>query len=233
MEIKKSAKADLERKRPRWFLMGLFLATAAFIVTLEMPWPRDVADDAELIEILDDDIELAPLLNIEHEKTVLPPSKPEPSTSLTVVEDTPEEADEEEEPEPQPDQPMEGDVIGEKPVDGPEPPASDKLDEPFNFRVVEDVPQFPGGHVEFMKWLTRNLKYPKAVETRRQQGMVLTEFIVNRDGSITDVRIARSLCKECDEEALRVLRMMPRWQPGVMNDKPCRTKVCIPIVFKL
>ena len=105
--------------------------------------------------------------------------------------------------------------------------------EPLDFRVVEDLPQFPGGAVEFMKWLTKNLKYPAVAQQRKVQGRVVAQFIVNQDGTVSDIQVVERLSNECDREALRVLRMMPKWQPGVMNAKPCRTKVCIPIVFKL
>jgi protein TonB len=102
-----------------------------------------------------------------------------------------------------------------------------------SFRVVEDLPQFPGGPLEFIKWLTRNLKYPAEAQEEKIQGKVLVEFIVNKDGSVTDVKVVRPLHPLCDREALRVLRMMPRRTAGIENDQPCRTKVCIPVVFKL
>ena len=113
------------------------------------------------------------------------------------------------------------------------PEAVDMYDEPLDFRVVEDLPQFPGGAVEFMKWLTKNLKYPATAQQRKVQGRVVAQFIVNQDGSVSDIQVVERLSTECDREALRVLRMMPKWQPGLMDAKPCRTKVCIPIVFKL
>ena len=147
---------------------------------------------------------------------------------LKVVEEEPAETEELVR---EPEQMLESDVTDDLP-ETEEQAVEEKDDEVLSFRVVEDLPQPPGGYLEFMKWLTRNLKYPTAAQQRKQQGKVLAEFIVNKDGSVTDVGIVKSLCKECDEEALRVLRMMPRWTPGVQNDKPCRTKVCIPIVFK-
>ena len=94
------------------------------------------------------------------------------------------------------------------------PEVVDMYNEPVDFRVVEDLPQFPGGASEFMKWLTRNLKYPASAQNKKIKGRVVAQFA-------------------CDREVLRVLRMMPKWQAGVMNAKPCRTKVCIPIVFNL
>lgn len=109
----------------------------------------------------------------------------------------------------------------------------DPEDNPLKFRLVEDLPQYPGGAVEFMKWLTKNLRYPKMAQVKKTEGKVIAHFYVEKDGRITGLKIVQSLSQECDREALRVLRMMPNWQPGVQNGQPCRTKVCIPIVFKL
>ena len=113
------------------------------------------------------------------------------------------------------------------------PMGIDPDDNPLKFRLVEDLPQYPGGAVELMKWLTKNLRYPKIAEMRKTQGKVIAHFYVEKDGSITGLKVVQSLSRECDKEALRVLGMMPNWQPGVQNGKPCRTKVSIPIVFKL
>jgi len=230
MEIKKSKKADLEGSRTQRLILGLVVSLAMLYVALEYNIaPEDPLDDPELIEILSSDEELAPLIRPENELALAPKAEPEPTVKLKVVEET--ESQIEEELKPQQEQPLEGDVTDELPQE--EEPASNKDDDVVSFRVVEDLPQFPGGYLEFMKWLTRNLKYPTAAEERKLQGKVIAEFIVNKDGSVTDVNIVKSLNSDCDHEALRVLRMMPRWMPGIQDDKPCRTKVCIPIVFKL
>ena len=230
MEIKKSPKADLEGKYTQRFVLGIVVALTMLYVALEYNMDSDdVLDDPELIEILSSDEELAPLMREQPEVTLAPKAKPEPTVKLKVVE---EESTETEEPVREPEQTLEGDVADELP-DADEQHAEEEGDEVLSFRVVEDLPQPPGGYHEFMKWLTRNLKYPTVVQQRKQQGKVVVEFIVNKDGSVTDVGVVKSLCVECDEEALRVLRMMPRWTPGIQNNKPCRTKVCIPIVFKM
>lgn len=106
-------------------------------------------------------------------------------------------------------------------------------DNPLNFRIVEQLPEFPGGPVEFMRWLTRNLKYPESARRRKVQGKVMVQFVVGTDGSISDLKIVTSLEPNCDREVLRVLRTMPAWKAGMQNDKPCRTMVRIPVVFKL
>lgn len=228
MEIKKSAKADLERKWWLRFLIGLVVSLLLFIVALEFPFSLD--DPLEEFEAMDGitvEEELAPLMRQENEISLAPKAEPEPSQKLTVVD---EEESKEEMIERQPEQTIEGDLADEL----PEPEENEKKgDEVLSFRVVEDLPQPPGGYLEFMKWLTRNLRYPVAAEERKLQGKVVAEFIVNKDGSVTDINIIQSLNSFCDREALRVLRMMPRWTPGIQNDQPCRTKVCIPIVFKL
>ncbi len=113
------------------------------------------------------------------------------------------------------------------------PMGIDPRDNPLQFRVVEDLPQFPGGAVAFMKWLTNNLHYPKKAQTLKREGRVVAQFYVEKDGTITGLSITQSLSKECDIEVMRVLRLMPNWKPGVQNGQPCRTKISIPVVFKL
>lgn len=230
METKKSSAADIDKLRPRAFLLGLVAALSLLFVGLEYTvTPDDPLDDPDLLEQLSADSELSPLLRPENELVLAPKAEPEPTVKLKIVEeDTQQELLQEE-------QPVETDLdsdMSETEETEPEPDEAEEPD-PGQLRIVEDLPQFPGGPLEFIKWLTRNLKYPPQAQSARLQGKVVAEFIVNTDGSITDVRITKSLSKPCDDEALRVLRMMPRWTPGIENDKPCRTKVCIPIIFRL
>ena len=230
MEIKKSSQADLEKMRPQAFLLGLIVALALLFVGLEYSvTPDDPLDDPDLLEQLASDSELSPLMRPENELALAPKAEPEPTMKLKIVEEDAQQELQQE------DEPVETDMDNDlSETDDPEEEDT-KADEPDpeQLRIVEDMPQFPGGPLEFIKWLTRNLKYPPAAQSSRVQGKVVAEFIVNKDGSVTDVRITKSLNKLCDDEALRVLRMMPRWTPGIENDKPCRTKVCIPIVFRL
>ena len=84
-----------------------------------------------------------------------------------------------------------------------------------------------------MKWLTKNLKYPDIAREQRLQGKVIVQFIVNKDGTIADAKVVKSVTPSLDREAMRVIRMMPTWKPGIQDDKPCRTMIAVPIVFKL
>lgn len=231
MEIKKSKKADLEPMRRQGFLIGLVVALACLYVGLEYSiTPDDPLDDPELMEMLSNDSELEPLMRQDNELALVPKAEPEPSVKLKVVDDdtSPEELQQQEEPV---ETDMDSDLSESDEED--EKTEEQQKEEEEQLRVVEDLPQFPGGPLEFLKWLTRNLKYPPSAQQQHVQGKVVTEFIVNKDGSVTDCKVVQSLRADCDAEALRVLRMMPRWTPGIDHDKPCRTKVCIPIVFKL
>ena len=229
MEVKKSRDADLDRKRGQWFLLGLIAAFAMLFVALEWntgdsDWTF-FADD----EDLEAEMELSPLKRDQDEVPMMIPQEKtiekQQSEQLHLVEN-----DVELPPEPQS---VEEIKEPEKLAEEEQAQVIDMYDEPVDFRVVEDLPQFPGGASEFMKWLTKNLKYPASAQQQKVKGKVVAQFIVNTDGSVSDLEVVQHLNTACDNEVLRVLRMMPNWQAGVMNAKPCRTKVCIPIVFNM
>ena len=213
------------------YLLGLILVLSLCLVALE--WNTDSSGWA-FFDTANDDIEaemeLSPLHRDEDEVPMMIPKEPQekmpPSQEMNLVEEDVEIAPEVLEPVASKEEPKED-------VKEDLPEAVDMYDAPVDFRVVEDLPQFPGGAVEFMKWLTKNLKYPPSAQQRKVQGRVVAQFIVNKDGSISDLVLVEKVSPELDREALRVLRMMPKWTPGVMDAKPCRTKVCIPVVFKL
>lgn len=233
MEVKKTSKADLESGRTQRFLLGLVVVLACLFVGFEYTVePDDPLDDPDLMAQLSQDSELAPIMHQKDMIELAPEVEPPPTTKLKIAEEEPAEQREEEQ--------VESDLGDDLPSvedeelqKEEEPEVKDMNDDPLNFRVVEDLPQFPGGPLELMKWLTRNLKYPTAAKEANQQGRVVAEFIVEKDGSLTNFKIVKSVSPLCDREAMRVLQMMPRWTAGVQNDKPCRTKVCIPIFFKL
>ena len=229
MEAKKSRKADLERGWFGRFVLGLVVALSCLFVGLNYSIePDDPLDDPDLLDMFSMDEDLSSLMRPENELALAPKAEPEPAKKLVVAEEEVSEPLTD-------DEPVETDMNDDMSAldeEEPEPPKPED-DDVVSFRVVEDLPQFPGGAVEMMKWLQRNLKYPPVAQERKIQGKVVAEFIVNKDGSLTDVKVVKSLNPFCDREVLRVLRMMPRWTAGIQNDQPCRTKVCIPVVFKL
>ena len=101
------------------------------------------------------------------------------------------------------------------------------------FDVVEQMPQFPGGMPALMKWLQDNMKYPKEAQDAKQQGRVIVSFVVEKDGSITNVRVVKSVAPALDEEAIRVVKAMPNWSPGMQNGEPVRVNYTVPISFQL
>jgi TonB family protein len=101
------------------------------------------------------------------------------------------------------------------------------------FTVVEEMPSFPGGEAERNKFLAENIVYPKLAVESGIQGIVYLSFIVNTDGKIEDVKILRGIGGGCDEEALRVVKLMPRWKPGRQSGKTVRTLFNMPVNFKL
>ena len=120
------------------------------------------------------------------------------------------------------------------PPDDPTAPTLDgDNDNPLNFQVVERLPEFPGGPMELMKWLTKNLRYPSQALSQKQQGEVMVQFIINRDGTLSDFKVTKSAGTALDSEALRVMRMMPKWTPGEDHGRKCRTLFIIPVVFKI
>lgn len=101
------------------------------------------------------------------------------------------------------------------------------------FDVVEQMPSFPGGPSALMEWLSNNVKYPVVAQENGVQGRVVVSFVVERDGSITDVKVVRGVDPSLDREASRVVRAMPRWIPGKQNGSAVRVKYNVPVAFRL
>ena len=101
------------------------------------------------------------------------------------------------------------------------------------FQVVEEQPMFPGGMQELMTFLQANIRYPKEAQERGLQGRVVVQFVVNKDGSICDEHVVRSVDPQLDAEALRVVRSMPNWTPGKQRGEAVRVRFTIPVTFRL
>ncbi len=124
-----------------------------------------------------------------------------------------------------------GEVLKAKEVIAqPEPP---KEEETKVFDVVEQMPSFPGGPSALMQYLGSNIKYPVVAEENGVQGRVVCTFVVERDGSITDVRVVKSVDPSLDREAVRVVKSMPKWIPGKQNGSAVRVKYTVPVTFRL
>ena len=125
-----------------------------------------------------------------------------------------------------------GEVLKAKEVIATEP-VKPKEEENKVFDVVEQMPSYPGGNGALMQYLSSHIKYPVIAEENGIQGRVICTFIVERDGSITDVRIAKSVDPSLDKEAMRVVSSMPKWIPGKQNGSAVRVKYTLPVTFRL
>ena len=124
-----------------------------------------------------------------------------------------------------------GEVLKAKEVIAqPEPP---KEEETKVFDVVEVMPSFPGGQGALFEWLSKNIKYPVVAEENGVQGRVIVTFVVERNGSITDVQVVKSVDPSLDKEAVRVVKAMPHWIPGKQNGSAVRVKFTVPVTFRL
>lgn len=227
MEVKKSHKADLEHRRPLFFVASLLGVTFLFVGVLFIPF-RSIGDmidrafeDYEMdFDIKDKDDMISAAL--PQEKQV----EKQESSQLNKVDETTDVIEE------TPVSPPEGEQTEEQKTEE-EPPINLNEDDEEILKVVEELPQYPGGMVEFMKWLTATLNYPDKALKQKIKGKVMVSFIVNKDGSISDIKLVKSVHKLLDDEALRVIKMMPDWKPGLEKGKPCRSMIAIPVVFEI
>lgn len=234
MEIKKSYRADLEHRRGWFFLIGLAVAIGLIALAMNISFnPGEEKMDEEMLEKIVQDLELKrPDENMMAYQ--MPEEKPEMKAKLNVVE-TPKTEEMTEELKKDQEKQLDGEGAKEEKEKAEPiiPPEVEDKENPLNFRVVERLPEFPGGPVEFMKWLTRNLKYPASAQQQKIEGRVVVSFIINKDGTTSDIKVTKSASPVLDREALRVIRMMPKWKAGEDHGKPCRTMMAIPVVFAL
>ena len=115
----------------------------------------------------------------------------------------------------------------------PAPVAPRDPDYVFGVGTVEQRPEFQGGQAAMMRWLGANMRYPREALNRRIQGTVVTQFIIERDGRITNVAVSRNIDPLLDAEAIRVVQAMPNWQPGKQDGETVRVKFTLPLVFRI
>lgn len=228
MEVKKAPVADLEGKKTTWLLVGYIFILAFLFVAFE--WvKRDKVETGEILDagaIVLFEEEIIPITL--QEKPVAPaPSESKPVAEvIKIVEDDAEivetiiaSVDDT------------GPVVDIKNIENvvvEEPEREEEV-----FQVVEKMPEFPGGSAELMKWLNKTLKYPSIAQDNGIQGRVIVQFVVNKDGSIVDPVVVKSVDPYLDKEALRVVKLMPNWSPGEQRGKAVRVKFTLPVTFRL
>ncbi|WP_018339235.1 MULTISPECIES: energy transducer TonB [Butyricimonas] len=227
MEIKKTPKADLEGKKAIFFEIGLVLALAVLLCAFN--WKTNSKVEEGFVTVADEpvDEEIIPIT----QQMMKPPPPPPPAPKLTdLIEIVDQELDIDEELEIQD---AEADVENRTDYsydyDGAGYDEGDYGEEDV-FQVVEDMPTFPG---DINKWLGKNVKYPVIAQENNIQGRVTVQFVIEKDGSITDVKVLRGVDPSLDKEAVRVVKSMPKWKPGKQRGKPVRVSYTVPINFRL
>lgn len=227
MEIKKSESANLENKKFTWVLLGFVLVLAAHFVAFEwtqyeQEFSGDIIDSGDII--LEE--EIVPITMPEKKTVPPPPQAVSQAEVLNIVED---DADIEETTiVSNEDQAEFVEITDDVPIVVEEPEEEDQI-----FQVVEDDASFPGGPGELMKYLQKNIKYPSICQEQGIQGRVIVQFVVEKDGSITDVQVIKAINPYLDKEAVRVVSTMPKWSPGKQRGKPVRVRFTLPVTFRL
>ena len=221
MEIKKYPEYDLENYHQLFLNIGLIVALTAVIIAFEWKsYDRGVGMD---LGVIDDNFE--DLLEIP--PTEQPPPPPPVIQQPEIIE-VPDEQEIEEEIEIELDVEFEEELVVEELIfEEPE----EEVEEIFT--IVEDQPSYPGGIQAFYKYVATNLRYPAQARRMGIAGKVFVQFVVEKDGKLTDVQILKGIGSGCDEEALRVIKKSKKWTPGRQRGRPVKVRMIIPISFRL
>ena len=220
MEAKKSKKATIENQRGSWLLMGLVVALAFMFVSFE--WTQH---DVRVAALSSDDesifvTELVPITFPDEKLEPPPPPENKIVEILEIVKNDIEVADN-------------VSTATHKIVWIPPVVETEVVDEDVIVDVAEIMPEFPGGTAALMKYLGTNIKYPTISQEMGSAGRVIVQFVVDKDGSISNPEVVRGVDAYLDKEAIRVISSMPKWRPGVQNGKKVRVKYTVPVVFRL
>jgi protein TonB len=227
MELKKSPKANLENKRSLFIELGLVISILACLYGFQTTSGVKPTDTFGTLTGKQIEEELTPITQQEEEKQELPPL-PKVADLLLIVENNTEITDElviidtEATPE----------TAITAQMQSHRKPEVD-VEETTIFYAPQQMPLFPGGDAALLKFLSQNVKYPLIAVQNGITGKVTVNFVVNKDGSISDAKIIRGVDQALDQEALRVIYSMPKWKPGKQNDKPVRVSFTVPINFVL
>ena len=230
----------------RGTLLNAGMAISLLLTVLAFNWTTYddevfIPDDALIVP---DDIEIEP------PRTAEPPPPPPPPPPPVIEEVPEEEIEEEDEPEFVDNSVTEESVVEKKiespkPPPPPPPPPPPKVEEIF--KVVEEMPRFPGcdnepgdakakeqcAQKKMLEFIYKNIKYPAIARENGVEGTVVVTFVVEKDGSISDAKTLRDIGAQCGEEALRIVKMMPKWTPGKQRGNSVRVQFNLPVRFKL
>ena len=225
MEEKKSPKANLENKKLMFIQIGLIISLVLAWAVFEMKSYDKREIDESLIrstEVLDE--EMVEITKQEEPKPQ-PVEMPKTTTQLEIVEDDVEVEDIEINAE------MDQNEVVEEYI-APEIEEEEVVEQEI-FQIVEEMPSFPGGEQKLMEYVVKNVKYPQIAKETGIKGRVFVSFVVEPDGSVSNVKVLRGIGGGCDEEAMRVVKSMPKWKPGKQRGKAVRVSYMLPVNFQL
>ena len=225
MEEKKSPKANLENKKLMFIQIGLIISLAVAWSVFEMKsYDKREIDESLLrqTELLDE--EMVEITKQEEPKPQ-PVEMPKTTTQLEIVEDDVEVEDIEINAE------MDQNEVVEEYV-APVIEEEEVVEQEI-FQIVEEMPAFPGGEAKLMEYVGKNVKYPQIARESGIKGRVFVSFVVEPDGSVSNVKVLRGIGGGCDEEAMRVVKAMPKWKPGKQRGKAVRVSYMLPVNFQL
>ena len=225
MEEKKSPKANLENKKLMFTQIGLIISLLVAWLAFEHKsydkreidpslLNREVVVDEEMVEITK-----------QEEPKPQPVEVPKQTTQLEIVQDDVETEDIE----------INADVEQNEVIEeyvAPEVVEEEVVEQEI-FQIVEEMPSYPGGEKALLEYVAKNIKYPQIARETGIQGRVFVGFVVEPDGSVSNVKILRGIGGGCDEEAMRVIKSLPKWKPGKQRGRAVRVSYQIPVVFKL
>ena len=225
MEEKKSPKANLENRKLMFMQIGMVISLLiAWLAFEHKSYDRREIDESLLNREVVIDEEMVEITKQEEQKPQ-PVEVPKQTTQLEIVEDDVEVEDIEINAEVDQTEVLEEYV----PVEVEE----EEVSETEVFTIVEEMPAYPGGDAKLYEYLGKNIKYPQIARESGIQGRVFVNFVVEPDGSVSNVKVMRGIGGGCDEEAVRVIKTMPKWKPGKQRGKAVRVSYTLPVVFKL
>ena len=233
----------ITKKNVRTGLLIAIFSFAAILVLSQVDWgflaKKDVAENETVVNLTE-----PPPLDNKPPPPTPPPPPPPTRPTVKFVEMIVKKQKEVHEDEPPPPVPVddkvdistktqEGDPNAKAAIEEPVVSEAPVVEQPKIFTFVEQNPQFPGGDGELMKFLQKNIQYPQMERDNDIQGKVLLRFVVMEDGSVSDVQVIRAVSPGLDKEAVRVVKMLPKFAPGKQQGKPVRVYFNLPVVFRL
>ncbi len=222
MEVKKNPKIALANKSGLFLNIGFVISILLVIVAFE--WKSYGDNDLLNIGQVIDDFDEITEIPITHQPPPPPPKAKQPE----IV-----EVDDEVEIEEEIKVDLDVEITEETEIEEiifAEPVEEEEINEIFT--LVEEFPSFDGGDVAYIKFIQKNLIYPEKARRMGIEGRIFVQFIVEKDGSLTNIKVLRGIGGDCNEEAIRVLKNSPKWLPGKQRGKAVRVQMVVPMTFK-